>query len=127
MLDELQADVVVRVETHTSTKTQQGEWIGRSEGAEIEFPILGADGEPTRRQDLEAHSAKLADAWEAKEAAGEARRNLIPSHKTDEILAEVDAKVLQPRLEEMRQHVLDTMRAWTGSCCNCPSLRGWVI
>ncbi len=27
-----------------STKTQQAEWIGRSEGAEIDFPLLDADG-----------------------------------------------------------------------------------
>ncbi len=30
-----------------STKTQQTEWIGRSEGAEIDFPILGVDEHPT--------------------------------------------------------------------------------
>jgi len=35
------------VDWPSSTKTQQGEWIGRSEGAEIEFPLLGADAEPT--------------------------------------------------------------------------------
>lgn len=29
----------------SSTKTQQAEWIGRSVGAEIDFPILGPDGE----------------------------------------------------------------------------------
>ena len=29
----------------SSTKTQQAEWIGRSVGAEIDFPILGLDGE----------------------------------------------------------------------------------
>ncbi len=28
----------------TSTKTQQAEWIGKSVGAEIDFPILGPDG-----------------------------------------------------------------------------------
>jgi len=28
----------------TSTKTQQAEWIGRSEGAFIDFPVLGLDG-----------------------------------------------------------------------------------
>ncbi|MDX9912661.1 MAG: leucine--tRNA ligase [Phycisphaerales bacterium] len=30
-----------------STKTQQGEWIGKSEGAEIDFPILDDEGEMT--------------------------------------------------------------------------------
>ncbi len=30
-----------------STKTQQAEWIGRSEGAEIDFPLLDAKGNPS--------------------------------------------------------------------------------
>ena len=30
-----------------STKTQQAEWIGKSEGAEIDFPMLDAEGNPT--------------------------------------------------------------------------------
>ncbi|GIK19685.1 MAG: leucine--tRNA ligase [Leptolyngbya sp. PLA2] len=30
-----------------STRTQQAEWIGRSEGAEVEFPILGREGDRT--------------------------------------------------------------------------------
>ena len=30
----------------SSTKTQQSEWIGRSVGAEIDFPILGPSGSP---------------------------------------------------------------------------------
>ena len=33
------------VDWPTSTKTQQAEWIGRSEGAEIDFPIVGPGGE----------------------------------------------------------------------------------
>ncbi|MFK7758858.1 MAG: leucine--tRNA ligase [Phycisphaerales bacterium] len=31
----------------SSTKTQQAEWIGRSVGAEIDFPIIGFDGDET--------------------------------------------------------------------------------
>jgi leucyl-tRNA synthetase len=31
-----------------STRTQQAEWIGRSEGAEIDFPLMDADGSVTR-------------------------------------------------------------------------------
>jgi leucyl-tRNA synthetase len=31
-----------------STRTQQAEWIGRSEGAEIDFPIAGSDSESIR-------------------------------------------------------------------------------
>ncbi|MFI4896215.1 MAG: leucine--tRNA ligase [Phycisphaerales bacterium JB059] len=31
----------------TSTKTMQAEWIGRSEGAEIDFPLVDRDGSPS--------------------------------------------------------------------------------
>jgi len=32
-----------------STRTQQAEWIGRSEGAEIDFPLFGPSGEPEQQ------------------------------------------------------------------------------
>ncbi len=44
--DRLLADLE-GVDWPSSTKTQQAEWIGRGEGAEIDFPIVAADGAPT--------------------------------------------------------------------------------
>jgi leucyl-tRNA synthetase len=37
-----------RVDWPESTRTQQAEWIGRSEGAEIDFPLMDTDGSVTR-------------------------------------------------------------------------------
>ncbi|MDQ7013243.1 MAG: leucine--tRNA ligase [Planctomycetota bacterium] len=34
------------VDWPNSTKTMQAEWIGRSEGAEIDFPVVSSDGDP---------------------------------------------------------------------------------
>lgn len=39
---------LARVEWPESTRTQQAEWIGRSEGAEIDFPLKDPDGSITR-------------------------------------------------------------------------------
>ncbi|MBX3351791.1 MAG: leucine--tRNA ligase [Phycisphaeraceae bacterium] len=40
-------DDLALVDWPESTKAQQAEWIGRSEGAEIDFPLLAPSGEPT--------------------------------------------------------------------------------
>ena len=39
-------DGLAGVDWPTSTKTMQAEWIGRSEGAEIDFPVLDSSGVP---------------------------------------------------------------------------------
>ncbi len=40
-------DALADVSWPESTKTQQAEWIGRSEGAEVDFPILDQEGHPS--------------------------------------------------------------------------------
>ncbi|KAA0217284.1 MAG: leucine--tRNA ligase [Leptolyngbya sp. PLA3] len=40
-------DALADVSWPESTKTQQAEWIGRSEGAEADFPILDQEGHPS--------------------------------------------------------------------------------
>jgi leucyl-tRNA synthetase len=44
--DRLVEDLAL-VDWPESTRTQQAEWIGRSEGAEVDFPVLSERGEPT--------------------------------------------------------------------------------
>jgi leucyl-tRNA synthetase len=100
-------------------KTMQRNWIGRSEGAELEFPVAGADGRPTG-QSVRVYTTRPDTAF------GVTFVVLAPEHPLVEVITTEDrhsevadfVKLVSTRSDLERQSAegaIDKRGVWTGA------------
>ena len=75
-------------------------------------PGLLSEGGGGAENEMMEGSANVVASKTVSRAMGDALRNFLPNEETKEILSTLDEKVLQPRVEELRKHLIAKLKSW---------------